>query len=161
MFANFWQRRKSVISLAINYYTLDPPKALAEDPAHGQISRYAWGDDYHDVIRQRLSELIDFIKQAAEAELRTRVCVDTAPIIEREYAQKSGPSVGSVRIPISSIGVPALGISSRRCLSISPWNQTHLLSVGVVGLAHAALKRAQRMRLLNRMSSILGFVSLI
>ncbi len=81
---------KSVISLAINYYTLDPPKALVEDPARGQISRYAWGDDYHDVIRQRLSELIDFIRQTAETELRTRVCVDTAPIIEREYAQKAG-----------------------------------------------------------------------
>lgn len=81
---------KSVISLAMNYYTLDPPKALAEDPARGQISRYAWGDDYHDVIRQRLSELVDFIKQTAETELKTRVCVDTAPIIEREYAQKAG-----------------------------------------------------------------------
>ncbi len=81
---------KSVISLAINYYTLDPPKTLAEDPARGQISRYAWGDDYHDVIRQRLSELINFIKQTAESELKTRVCVDTAPIIEREYAQKAG-----------------------------------------------------------------------
>ena len=81
---------KSVISLAMNYYTLDPPKALADDPARGQISRYAWGDDYHDVIRQRLSELVDFIKQAAETKLKTRVCVDTAPIIEREYAQKAG-----------------------------------------------------------------------
>ena len=81
---------KSVISLAMNYYTLDPPKALAEDPARGQISRYAWGDDYHDVIRQRLSELVDFIKEIAETELKTRVCVDTAPIIEREYAQKAG-----------------------------------------------------------------------
>ena len=81
---------KSVISLAMNYYTLDPPKALADAPAHGQISRYAWGDDYHDVIRQRLSELVDFIKQTAETELKTRVCVDTAPIIEREYAQKAG-----------------------------------------------------------------------
>ena len=81
---------KSVISLAMNYYTLDPPKALAEDPARGQISRYAWGDDYHDVIRQRLSELVEFIKHTAETELKTRVCVDTAPIIEREYAQKAG-----------------------------------------------------------------------
>jgi epoxyqueuosine reductase len=81
---------KSVISLAMNYYTLDPPKALAEDPARGQISRYAWGDDYHDVIRQRLSELVDFIKKTAETELKARVCVDTAPIIEREYAQKAG-----------------------------------------------------------------------
>ena len=81
---------KSVISLAMNYYTLDPPKALADDPARGQISRYAWGDDYHDVIRQRLTELVSFIKQTAETELKTRVCVDTAPIIEREYAQKAG-----------------------------------------------------------------------
>lgn len=81
---------KSVISLAMNYYTLDPPKALAEDPGRGQISRYAWGDDYHELIRERLLELVTFIKQTAESELKTRVCVDTAPIIEREYAQKAG-----------------------------------------------------------------------
>ncbi|MDE0469195.1 MAG: tRNA epoxyqueuosine(34) reductase QueG [Candidatus Poribacteria bacterium] len=81
---------KSVISLAMNYYTLDPPKALAQDPGRGQISRYAWGDDYHELIRERLLELVTFIKQTAESELKTRVCVDTAPIIEREYAQKAG-----------------------------------------------------------------------
>ena len=81
---------KSVISLAMNYYTMDPPKALAEDPGRGQISRYAWGDDYHELIRERLVELVEFIKQAAEGELKTRVCVDTAPVIEREYAQKAG-----------------------------------------------------------------------
>ena len=81
---------KSVISLAMNYYTLDPPKALAADPGRGQISRYAWGDDYHELIRERLLELVEFIKQAAETELKTRVCVDTAPVIEREYAQKAG-----------------------------------------------------------------------
>ncbi len=81
---------KSVISLAMNYYTLDPPEALAQDPGRGQISRYAWGDDYHELIRERLLELVTFIKQTAESELRTRVCVDTAPIIEREYAQRAG-----------------------------------------------------------------------
>ena len=81
---------KSVISLAMNYYTLDPPKALAQDPARGQVSRYAWGDDYHEVIRERLLELVEFIKHTAEKELKTRVCVDTAPVIEREYAQKAG-----------------------------------------------------------------------
>ena len=81
---------RSVISLAMNYYTLDPPEALAQDPGRGQISRYAWGDDYHELIRERLLELVTFIKQTAESELKTRVCVDTAPIIEREYAQKAG-----------------------------------------------------------------------
>ena len=81
---------KSVISLAMNYYTLDTPNALASDPGRGQISRYAWGEDYHNVIRERLLHLIEFIKHTAESELKSRVCVDTAPILEREYAQKAG-----------------------------------------------------------------------
>ncbi len=83
------QETKSVICLAMNYYTLDPPKELAEDPSRGQISRYAWGDDYHDVIRERLLLLVEFIKDAAETELKSRVFVDSGPILEREYAQKA------------------------------------------------------------------------
>ncbi|MYF99691.1 tRNA epoxyqueuosine(34) reductase QueG [Candidatus Poribacteria bacterium] len=83
------QETKSVISLAMNYYTLDPSKALAEDPSRGQISRYAWGDDYHDVIRERLLLLVEFIKDTAETELKSRVFVDSGPILEREYAQKA------------------------------------------------------------------------
>lgn len=81
---------KSVISLAMNYYTLDTPLPLAEDPGRGQISRYAWGDDYHEVIRERLRQLVEFIRQRfAETEPDSRICVDTAPILEREYAQKA------------------------------------------------------------------------
>ncbi len=80
---------KSVISLAMNYYTLDTPKVLAEDPGRGQISRYAWGDDYHDVIRERLLLLVEFIKNRAETELKSRVFVDSGPILEREYAEKA------------------------------------------------------------------------
>ncbi len=83
------QETKSVICLAMNYYTLDPPKELAEDPSRGQISRYAWGDDYHDVIRERLLLLVEFIKDAAESELKSRVFVDSGPILEREYAQRA------------------------------------------------------------------------
>lgn len=81
---------KSVISLAMNYYTVDPPKELSEDQSRGQISRYAWGDDYHDVIRDRLQQLVDYIKTMAESELKSRVFVDSGPILEREYAEKSG-----------------------------------------------------------------------
>ena len=81
---------KSVISLAMNYYTLDTPQLLAEDPGRGQISRYAWGDDYHEVIRERLRQLVEFIRQRfAETEPDSRICVDTTPILEREYAQKA------------------------------------------------------------------------
>ncbi len=83
------QEAKSVISLAMNYYTLDTPKVHAEDPGRGQISRYAWGDDYHDVIRERLLILVEYIKHTTETELKSRVFVDSGPILEREYAQKA------------------------------------------------------------------------
>ncbi len=81
---------KSIISLAINYYTPHLPDTVARDPGRGQISRYARGNDYHDVIRERLLHLVVFIKRAAEAEIQTRICVDTAPMLERAYAQKAG-----------------------------------------------------------------------
>ena len=83
------QEAKSIISLAMNYYTVDPPEALTKDPGRGQISRYAWGDDYHDVIRERLLHLVEFIKDKGETELKSRVFVDSGPILEREYAQKA------------------------------------------------------------------------
>ena len=83
------QEAKSVISLAMNYYTVDPPNELMDDPSRGQISRYAWGDDYHDVIRTRLLELVVYIKSTAETEINSRVFVDSGPVLEREFAQKA------------------------------------------------------------------------
>ena len=81
---------KSVISLAINYYTLDPAQALVENPSRGQISRYAWGDDYHEIIRAKLRKLAAFIDETGGKKLKQKIYVDTGPIIEREYAQKAG-----------------------------------------------------------------------
>ncbi len=83
------QEAKSIISLAMNYYTVDPSEALTKEPGRGQISRYAWGDDYHDVIRERLLHLVEFIKNTGETKLKSRVFVDSGPILEREYAQKA------------------------------------------------------------------------
>lgn len=83
------QEAKSVISLAMNYYTKDPPDNLVKDPSRGQISRYAWGDDYHDIIRDRLLELVEYIRSTAETEIKSRVFVDSGPILEREFAQKA------------------------------------------------------------------------
>ena len=81
---------KSVISLAINYFTLDPAQTRVENPERGQISRYAWGDDYHEIIRTKLRKLAEFIDDTAHKELKQKIFVDTGPIIEREYAQKAG-----------------------------------------------------------------------
>ncbi|MEP6900869.1 MAG: QueG-associated DUF1730 domain-containing protein, partial [Actinomycetota bacterium] len=50
---------KSIIVVALNYFT---PHEHEEDPAKGKVSRYAWGDDYHDVLKEKLRELLAFIK---------------------------------------------------------------------------------------------------
>ena len=83
------QEAKSVISLAMNYYTEDPSANLVNDTSRGQISRYAWGDDYHDLIRERLLDLVNYIRNTAETEIKSRVFVDSGPILEREFAQKA------------------------------------------------------------------------
>ena len=52
---------KSVICVGMNYYTIEPDPARKVDPLRGQISRYAWGDDYHDIIRAKLKKLVKII----------------------------------------------------------------------------------------------------
>lgn len=77
---------RSVIVVALNYYT---PHEHEENPGKGKISRYAWGDDYHDVVKARLRELLEWIKSenpAAEGKL----CVDTAPIMDKAWAVRAG-----------------------------------------------------------------------
>jgi epoxyqueuosine reductase len=56
----------------------------------GWISRYAWGDDYHDVLRRGLEDLRDRIRAAHGSDFESRICVDTAPLLERSYARQAG-----------------------------------------------------------------------
>jgi epoxyqueuosine reductase len=78
---------RSVVMLAMNYRTADPA-ALAS--GQGRVSRYAWGEaDYHDLIRERLNTLAEFIR-AKEPSANVRGVVDTAPLMEREFAQLAG-----------------------------------------------------------------------
>lgn len=74
---------KSVVSLAMNYYTPH------EHGGTGKISRYAWGDDYHDVLRERLNALLDWIRGEIPG-ANGRACVDTAPVMERAWAARAG-----------------------------------------------------------------------
>ncbi len=74
---------KSIIVAAFNYYY---PSVCDKDTP--RFALYALGDDYHEVIRQRLELLASFIKEQWGG--ATRVCVDTAPIFERYWAQQSG-----------------------------------------------------------------------
>jgi len=77
---------RSVLMLAMVYRTDDPKPAA---PGEGRVSRYAWGADYHELIRERLNSLADFLR-AGNPEAKVRGVVDTAPLLEGEFAQMAG-----------------------------------------------------------------------
>ena len=54
------------------------------------ISRYAWGDDYHPVLRRGLERVVDGLQALSPAPFEWKICVDTAPLLERAYAQHAG-----------------------------------------------------------------------
>jgi epoxyqueuosine reductase len=76
---------KSVISLAYNYFNTKEQ----EDDSAPKISRYAYGKDYHKVVRKKMNSLFDFI-QSISGEISGRVFVDSAPVLERDWARRSG-----------------------------------------------------------------------
>jgi epoxyqueuosine reductase len=78
---------RSILMLGMNYRTAEP---IAPRDGEGRVSRYSWGDaDYHDLIRERLNRLTDFLRERVPA-ARARGVVDTAPLLERDFAQLAG-----------------------------------------------------------------------
>ncbi len=80
---------RSIIMLAANY-SPGPPPAGWDEPGRGRIARYAWSSDYHDVIKQRLFTLDAFIRHETGRVAPGKACVDTAPFLERDFAQQAG-----------------------------------------------------------------------
>lgn len=76
---------KSVISLSLNYYT-EEKQADVDAP---KISKYAYGQDYHTVIKDKLKTLMFFIEENI-GEVSGRAFVDSAPVLDRAWAQRSG-----------------------------------------------------------------------
>lgn len=78
---------RSVMMLTMEYQSQDP---AAAGRGQGRVSRYAWGAiDYHDLVRERLNRLADWLHKCAPSAL-VRGVVDTAPLMEREFAQLAG-----------------------------------------------------------------------
>ena len=75
---------QSVITLLLNYYP-----AEQQDPDSLKVSKYAYGKDYHEVIREKLNKLLALIKLNI-GEVQGRGFVDSAPVLERTWAQRSG-----------------------------------------------------------------------
>ena len=76
---------KSVVSLLLNYY---PSQKQVDDTAP-KISKYAYGNDYHDVIKDKLNQILQFIKDTI-GDVDGRVFVDSAPVLDKAWAKKSG-----------------------------------------------------------------------
>jgi epoxyqueuosine reductase len=80
----------SLIIVALDYTTLQPPDDIVNDHMRGRISNYAWGVDYHDVMLPRLNQLAAWLKQQVNDEVQYRSYVDTGAILERSHAQQAG-----------------------------------------------------------------------
>lgn len=85
---NLLQSARSIISVGKLYDTPHPRSTEFTDCELAWISRYAWGSDYHDVMRRQLNALVERMREHAEFEWK--ICVDTAPLLERSYARDAG-----------------------------------------------------------------------
>jgi epoxyqueuosine reductase len=86
---------RSVIVCGLNYNTRNPKSMEAKNKSHGDdprgwISRYAWGDDYHVVVREKLDNLVNDLRGRFSEPFDARVYADTGPIQERVFAKYAG-----------------------------------------------------------------------
>ncbi|MGA2040020.1 MAG: tRNA epoxyqueuosine(34) reductase QueG [Bryobacteraceae bacterium] len=81
---------RSVICVGKLYNAPQPYSTQFDDVELAWISRYAWGEDYHRVLRQGLRQLEARLREFAGAPFDSRICVDTAPLLERTYARLAG-----------------------------------------------------------------------
>lgn len=77
---------RSILCVAKSYHGPEPPSTHSPRP---WLSRYAWGRDYHRVLRQALERVVERL-QAEAPSFDYRICVDTAPLLERSYAASAG-----------------------------------------------------------------------
>jgi epoxyqueuosine reductase len=77
---------RTVIVVALNYYT---PHKHSNNTDTGKVSRYAWGDDYHDVVSSKLQSLLDWIQREIPT-AAGKVCVDIQPLMDKAWGVRAG-----------------------------------------------------------------------
>jgi len=77
---------RSIVVVALNYFQGEQAR-VSETGVTGRIARYAWGDDYHDLIKTKLDEVDNFLREFGGQQ---KCYVDTGPILERDYAAQAG-----------------------------------------------------------------------
>jgi epoxyqueuosine reductase len=81
---------QSMLCVGKLYNTAAPYSTAVQDPERGWISRYAWGNDYHDSLRNSLEQLVNELTRIYPEPFQYKICVDTAPLLERSYARAAG-----------------------------------------------------------------------
>ena len=81
---------RSLIVVGVEYMSSHAVNEAAHDPSRGRIASYAWGLDYHDVLRERLDRFADWALRTSRRKLAQKVYVDTGAILERSHAQQAG-----------------------------------------------------------------------
>ena len=84
--AEIFPEARSVVVVALNYFT---PHQHQQSPTTGKVSRYAWGDDYHDVVKTKLSFLLAWIREQ-ERQAEGKFCVDIQPTMDKAWAVRAG-----------------------------------------------------------------------
>jgi len=88
---NLLPTARSIISLAMSYRPEDDaPTSELESGPRGRVSSYAWGGDYHKILKERMERVASFIRTRCGTELQARTLVDTARILDRAAARRAG-----------------------------------------------------------------------
>jgi len=82
----YFPEARSIISVGLNYFVGKDQSHIHSDY---QLSNYAWGDDYHNVLKKKLFQLLSWIKEI-HPDLKGVVCVDTSPVMDKVWAQRAG-----------------------------------------------------------------------
>ena len=77
---------RSVVVVALNYFT---PHEHQQSSTTGKVSRYAWGDDYHDVVKTKLTSLLSWIREQ-DPQAEGKICVDIQPTMDKAWAVRAG-----------------------------------------------------------------------
>lgn len=101
---------QSMIVLGVDYHQFDLPPEIRNDPSLGIIASYAWGEDYHEIIRPLLYELDATIRAHTGRTGLGKCLVDTGPVLERDWAEAAG-----------------LGFTGKNCCTIRPGMGSWLL----------------------------------
>jgi epoxyqueuosine reductase len=81
---------QSIVCVGKVYHTPWPYSTQFDEAGRAWISRYAWGSDYHEEMRNGLARLDAMLRACAGDDMRSKICVDTAPLLERTYARLAG-----------------------------------------------------------------------